>query len=93
MYSRDLLSAILHTIGTKGFCVFNVAGNTPISVADFCKLSIPLGVPEIIFNNKPDALPRNSQIGSANTEKLEAIGWTPSVTTREALQRTADSLE
>jgi UDP-glucuronate decarboxylase len=93
LYSRDLLSAILHTIGTKGFCVFNVAGNSPISVADFCKLSIPLGVPKIIFNNELDEIPRNSQIGSANTEKLEAIGWTPSVTTREALQRTADSLE
>ena len=93
LYSRDLLSAILYTIGSKGFCVFNVAGDTPISIADFCKLSIPLGVPEIIFSNQKDEIPRNSQIGSANTEKLEAIGWRPSVTTREALQRTADSLD
>lgn len=92
LYSRDLLSAILYTIGSEGFSVFNVAGNTPISVADFCKLSIPLGVPEIIFNNEIDEIPRNSQIGSANTEKLEAIGWTAVVTTQEALQRTADSL-
>ena len=93
LYSRDLLSAILHTIDTKGFGVFNVAGNKPISIADFCRLSIPLGVPEIVFKNEIDEVPRNSQIGSANTEKLEAIGWRPSVTTREALQRTVDSLE
>jgi UDP-glucuronate decarboxylase len=93
LYSRDLVSAILLTIRRKEFGVFNVAGSSPISVVEFCKLSIPLGVPEIVFNNEEDKIPRNSQTGSANTEKLEAIGWKPLVTTQEALQRTVDSLE
>jgi nucleoside-diphosphate-sugar epimerase len=92
MYSRDLVSAILHTIGVEGFCAYNVAGKDPLSIADFCQLSISLGVPKIIFSNLSDEIPRNEQIGFANTEKLEALGWYPSVTTEEALKRTTDSI-
>ena len=92
LYSRDLVSAILHTIGREGFGVYNVAGTDPISIADFCQLSISLGVPKITFSEVDDEIPRNVQVGFANTEKLEALGWLPTVTTKEALQRTASSL-
>ena len=92
MYSRDLVSAVLHTIGIQGFCAYNVAGKDPLSIADFCRLSISLGVPRITFSNALDQIPRNAQIGFANTEKLEALGWFPSVSTKEALQRTALSI-
>jgi nucleoside-diphosphate-sugar epimerase len=92
MYSRDLVSAVLYTIGVQGFCAYNVAGKDPLSIADFCRLSISLGVPRITFSNALDQIPRNAQIGFANTEKLEALGWFPSVSTKEALQRTAHSI-
>jgi UDP-glucuronate decarboxylase len=93
MYSRDLVSAILHTIGLEGFGVYNVAGKDPISIGDFCKFSLSLGVPKISFNDKDADIPRNIQIGFAKTEKLEALGWQPTVTTEEALQKTANSLD
>jgi len=93
MYSRDLMSSILHTIGEKGFNFYNVAGKDPISIAEFCQLSIPLGVPSLSFKNEKDETPRNPQIGFANTEKIESLGWVASVKTFEALQRTSKSLE
>ena len=93
MYSRDLVSAILHTIGLEGFGVYNVASKNPISIGDFCQLSLSMGVPRISFSAKDDDIPRNTQIGFANTLKLEALGWLPSVTIEEALRRTANSID
>lgn len=93
MYSRDLMSAILYTIGEIGFNYYNVAGKNPISIAEFCELSLGLGVPDVSFKVVQDQTPRNSQIGFANTQKLESLGWVPGVTTFEALQRTSKFLE
>ncbi len=91
LYSRDLMSAILYTIGEKGFNVFNVAGKAPLSITDFCKLSLMLGVPRIVFGKGQDETPRNTQIGFANTEKLEALGWSQGVSVLESLRRTSES--
>lgn len=92
LYSRDLVSAILYTIGEKGFNVFNVAGKEPLSILDFCNMSLSLGVPRIVFGKGQDGTPRNTQIGFANTGKLEALGWSPEVSMLESLRRTSESI-
>ena len=92
MYTKDLVSAILHTIEVKGFNVFNVAGKEPISIANFCELSLGLGVPNIVYKTDEDLIPRNIQTGFADTSKLEALGWVPSVSTLDTLWRTSKTL-
>jgi nucleoside-diphosphate-sugar epimerase len=93
LYTRDLMSAILHTIEGKGFKYFNVAGTEPISIADFCDISRSLGVPKVIVSDRKDKTPRNTQVGFADVKKLEALGWKPSVSVLEALERTAQSFQ
>jgi len=92
MYSRDLLSAILTTIGIPNFEVYNVAGNDCMSILDFCNLSLEFGVPKVNLNVSSDPVPRNSQVGLADTSKLRALGWHPGVSTLEAIERTFLSL-
>lgn len=92
MYTRDLMSAILYTLGDEGFNYYNVAGNDPISIADFCRISLDLGVPNVVLGGNTDTTPRNAQIGFADTGKLEALGWRPEVSVFEGLQRTSGFL-
>jgi len=92
MYSRDLLSAILKTIGIPKFEAYNAAGNDSMSILDFCNLSLKHGVPKVNLNFSLDSVPRNLQVGLADTSKLRALGWQPAVSTPEALERTFRSL-
>jgi UDP-glucuronate decarboxylase len=95
LYSSDLVSGVKHTEKQSNFEVYNISGDTEISILEFAELvKEQIQGAEIEFSIFPQG---SSKIftpilrGSANTDKLKKTGWSPKVSTREAIQNTLQS--
>ena len=93
MYSSDLFTAILKTSTLEGFNYFNVAGSGYMSVLEFCQIAArKFGVKiEIMNSADKESTPRNPQDGLIDTTKVRTLGWTPRISTEDAMLRTLAS--
>lgn len=99
LYSLDLLNAVLICAESTGFKVANIAGDTEISIRQFADIASqlsggasPVKVTATVVDK---GTPTESPIlrGSANTEVLRSLGWTPLVEIRDGLGRTVESVK
>jgi len=97
MYSADLASAISITSKEDGFQVFNVGGDEEVRILDFAKLIAGFGQNCEVVCTDLTANPvlSNSKIkrGHADTAKLRALGWKPSMKISEAISATIQSVK
>jgi nucleoside-diphosphate-sugar epimerase len=90
----DLVRAILVLAPTRGFDVFNVAGDQEIQILDFVNIARSLSSSEI-FPPEPEDQGNFGHThilrGSASIAKLVNLGWTPKISIEEAILRTIRS--
>ena len=98
LYSLDLLNAVLNCAESAGFKVANIAGDTEISIRQFADIASQLSggnSPVKITSTVIDeGAPTESPIlrGSANTEVLRSLGWSPLVELKDGIGRTVESV-
>jgi nucleoside-diphosphate-sugar epimerase len=91
LYTLDLVKAILILTPLVGFNVFNIAGNKEIQMRDFVAVARDMSSLEIFPLELQDGYAEgHTKIlrGSANIDKLAALGWSPTIDTTEAILRT-----
>jgi dTDP-glucose 4,6-dehydratase len=94
LYTLDLVRAILVLTPTRGFGVFNVAGDQETKIRDFVSIARRLSSSRI-FPTEPSGPggAGHTQIlrGAASIDKLVNLGWLPTVDIEQAILRTVQS--
>jgi nucleoside-diphosphate-sugar epimerase len=95
MYSLDLFKAIISTVNMPGFQYFNVAGNSYLSILEYCQIASRLygNHIEIQVDDSKASVPSNPQDGEIDTTKILSVGWAPHVDMATAFERTVSSIK
>jgi UDP-glucose 4-epimerase len=97
LYVDDVISAINHVWARtrEPINIFNIASDTYITVQEIAEIvidSMSLSDTEILYTGGARGWKGDVPIVRLDTSKIEALGWSPEFTSRQAVQRTVEAI-
>jgi UDP-glucose 4-epimerase len=99
LYVQDCVGAILTAVekheAQGDFGVYNLGSDETVLLEDSVRaITAHIGVePEIVYGGGPRGWPGDSPLIHLDCSRIRELGWTPTLSIRESIQRTLDWLE